>query len=87
MNYSETQLPVVSRITALKDMRFSLATISEIMGSYTDQEALKKYLMIKQQEVYEEQEEVTRRLRLLETTINQLGKYAMGNTDGGRCSA
>lgn len=72
--YSETQLPIVNRITALKDMGFSLATIAEILVSYTDQEALRKYLIIKQSEVSEEQEKVTRKLRLLETTINRLGK-------------
>ncbi len=72
--YSEAQLPVVNRITALKDMGFSLAMIAEILESYTDQEALKKYLIIKQREVCEKQEEVGRMLRLLETTINRLGK-------------
>lgn len=72
--YSEAQLPIVNRITALKDMGFSLAMIAEILESYTDQEALKKYLIIKQREVCEKQEEVGRMLRLLETTINRLGK-------------
>lgn len=72
--YSEAQLPAVNRITALKDMGFSLATITDILRSYTDAEALKQYLAIKQKEVSEEREKINRQLLLLETTINRLGK-------------
>lgn len=72
--YSEAQLPIVNRITALKDMGFSLNTIGEILRSYKDSEALKQYLIIKQAEVCEQAEKVNRQLLLLETTINRLGK-------------
>lgn len=72
--YSEGQLPVANRITALKDMGFSLATIVEILKSYTDSHALKKYLMLKQSEIREQAEKTNRQLLLLETTIHRLGK-------------
>lgn len=72
--YSEAQLPIANRITALKDMGFSLNTISEILGSYTDQKALRQYLIIKQSEIREQAEKTNRQLLLLETTINRLGK-------------
>ena len=42
--YNETQLPVINRITALKEMGFSLAMIQEILEKYTDKETLQKYL-------------------------------------------
>ena len=72
--YSEAQLPVMNRITALKDMGFSLATIIEILKCYKDPEALKQYLMIRQAEMSEEVREISRQLKRLETTINRLGK-------------
>lgn len=70
--YSEAQLPIVNRIIALKEMGFSLSIISEILSSYSDKEALRKYLEIKQVEVQEQHEKMRRQLLLLETTINRL---------------
>lgn len=72
--YSEAQLPIINRIIALKEMGFSLTTIGKILKSYTDREALKKYLELKQVEIREEAEKTRRQLLLLETTINRLGK-------------
>jgi DNA-binding transcriptional MerR regulator len=72
--YSEDQLPVVGRITALKDMGFSLATIREILKSYDDPKALAKFLAVKQVEVQAEAEEAEHRLLLLDTAIKRLGK-------------
>lgn len=72
--YSEAQLPIANRITALKDMGFSLQTIGEILKSYADREALRQYLILKQCEAREEAEKVNKQLLLLETTINRLGK-------------
>ena len=72
--YGEAQLPVMNRITALKDMGFSLATISEILKCYKDPEALKQYLIIRQSEITGEVQEMSRRLKLLDTIINRLGK-------------
>jgi len=72
--YSAAQLQVANRITALKEMGFSLAAISEIMSRYHDAYQLKKYLQIKLAEVREQAEQTHDRLRLLENTIYRLGK-------------
>lgn len=55
--YSEEQLPVAGRITALKDMGFALATIGEIMKSYDDPKTLAKFLAVKQAEMQVQAEE------------------------------
>ncbi|WP_312101439.1 MerR family transcriptional regulator [Lachnoclostridium sp.] len=72
--YSECQLPIADRITALKDMGFSLASILEILKNYEDSKALARFLEIKQAEVQGQAEEAKRRLLLLETTIYRLRK-------------
>lgn len=41
--YREDQLPAVCRITALKDMGFSLADIVRILDVYDDKEKLERY--------------------------------------------
>lgn len=75
--YSEEQLPVASRIKALKDMGFSLATITEILKNYNNPKALSKFLAVKQSEVQAEANEITQRLLLLETAIKRLRKDDM----------
>jgi DNA-binding transcriptional MerR regulator len=72
--YNAAKLPVANRITALKNMGFSLAAISEIMSQYHDSEQLKKYLQVKLAEVKEQTGQMQIRLNLLETTILRLGK-------------
>lgn len=72
--YSESQLPIASRITALKDMGFSLSNISQILKVYDDTQALSQFLAIKQAELLEEAKETKHRLLLLETTIKRLEK-------------
>ncbi|HBD00215.1 MAG TPA: MerR family transcriptional regulator [Lachnoclostridium sp.] len=72
--YGEDQLPVASRITALKDMGFSLSAIGEILKSYNNPQALADFLAIKQAEVLAEAEETGRRLLLLDTAIKRLRK-------------
>jgi DNA-binding transcriptional MerR regulator len=72
--YSEEQLPVAGRITALKNMGFSLATISEILKSYHNPQALSEFLTVKRAEVREEADEINQRLLLLEAAIMRLRK-------------
>lgn len=72
--YSEAQLPIINRITALKEMGFSLKMIQEILQKYSNQDALKQYLELRQAEVKEQLRSTQRQLQLLETTINRLGK-------------
>lgn len=72
--YSEAQLPIANRITALKDMGFSLAVVGEIMQEYSNPERLKVYLQLKQTEVKEQAENISKQLLLLENTLTQLRK-------------
>ena len=72
--YSEEQLTTASRINALKDMGFSLATISEILKSYNNPEALSAFLAVKRAEVLAEADEINQRLLLLEAAIMRLRK-------------
>lgn len=71
---SEAQLPFANRINALKDMGLSLSVISEILKTYDNPQALKEYLFLKQAELKEQAEKIDRQLRILETTINRIGK-------------
>lgn len=72
--YSENQLPVVSRITALKDMGFGLSAIGEMLAGDNDKETLMRRLRLKQAELLELQEQTAYRLRLLETALERLRK-------------
>ncbi|NLZ51584.1 MAG: MerR family transcriptional regulator [Thermoanaerobacteraceae bacterium] len=72
--YSEAQLPLANRINSLKDMGFSLSVISEILKAYIDPQALKEYLLLKHAELKELAEKTSRQLRILEATINRIGK-------------
>ena len=77
--YSPAQLPTANRITAFKDMGFSLASIAEIMKQYHDPEALGAFLAVKLEEVREEERETYTRITLIETAIQRLRKdeYSM----------
>ena len=72
--YVPTQLQTANRITALKDMGFSLASILEIMKQYHDPEALRAFLSVKLEEVKEEEQAARKRLSLIETAISRLRK-------------
>ena len=72
--YSEAQLLTVGRITALKEMGFSLAGVSELLACGDDRAALERQLLLKRAEALEAAEEARRRLRLLDTAIERLRK-------------
>lgn len=72
--YSEQQLTIANRITALKNMGFGLADISEILSCYDDHEKLEQYLCDKQAELEETKEVVLQKIRLLETARDRLRK-------------
>lgn len=72
--YREDQLPVVGRITALKDMGFGLSAIGEILKVYEDKEALVRFLFLKEAELRELSAQTQKRLRLLETARERLRK-------------
>lgn len=72
--YSEAQLPVAGRITALKEMGFTHAAISEVLQCYEDPAALERWLQLRRAEARAELEGAERRLRLLDTAIERLRK-------------
>lgn len=72
--YSENQLPVAGRITALKDMGFGLSSIGEMLDSYTQQDILERRLLLKRSELLEQSRQTAYRLRLLDTALERLRK-------------
>ena len=72
--YAPAQLQTANRITALKDMGFSLASIGAILKQFDDPEALKAFLSLKLEEVREQEGEIKNKLKLIETAINRLRK-------------
>lgn len=72
--YGEDQLPIADRICSLKKMGFSLSAIGEILRNYDNPQALADFLKVKQAEIAAEAEEVSHRLRLLDTAIKRLRK-------------
>jgi DNA-binding transcriptional MerR regulator len=75
--YSEEQLTIAGRITALRDMGFRLSTMKEILKNYDDPKALSDFLVVKQTEMQAEASEIQQRLLLLETAIKRLRKDGM----------
>ena len=72
--YSPAQLPVIGRITALKDMGFSLADIVKMLEIYENRDELDDYLMKRQLELQEISETTQRQMRLLDTARERLRK-------------
>ena len=72
--YSENQLPVAGRITALKDMGFGLSAIGEMLENYLDKDSLERRLLLKQAELLEQSRQTAYRLRLLDTALERLRK-------------
>ena len=72
--YDPAQLQMANRITALKDMGFSLASIANILKQYDDPETLKTFLSIKMDEIREQERETKNKLMLIEAAIKRLGK-------------
>lgn len=72
--YRENQLPTVCRITALKDMGFSLVDIIKILAIYDDREQLEPFFSARKRELEEISYETARRLTLLEAACERLRK-------------
>ena len=72
--YREDQLPTVCRITALKDMGFSLADIVRILAVYDDREALEGFFSARQQELEALSRETAQKLTLLDAARKRLRK-------------
>ena len=72
--YSEAQLPVVCRITALRDMGFPLAEVRALLPVYDDPEALDQCLARRQRDLETQREAVCQQLRLLDSARRRLRK-------------
>lgn len=72
--YSEDQLPVMGRITALKDLGFGLAAVGELLRCGEDREQTARYFARRRAELEALLEETQRRLRLLDTAGERLRK-------------
>ena len=72
--YREDQLPVVCRITALRDMGFRLSEIGAVLAVYDDKQALERYLTALEGELSQQQEQLSQRMRLLDTARKRLRK-------------
>ncbi len=72
--YSPEQLPVIGRITALKDMGFSLADIVKMLEIYENRDELDDYLLKRQLELQEISKMTQQQMRLLDTARERLRK-------------
>ena len=63
---------MTGRITALKDMGFSLADIIRILALHEDQDAIESYLIKKQKELLETSAVVQYRLKLIENARKRM---------------
>ena len=72
--YREDQLPVIGRITALKDMGFSLADIVKILEIYDDHEQLEHFFSARQEELEALSRDTEHKLTLLDTARKRLRK-------------
>ena len=72
--YREDQLPTVCRITALKDMGFSLADIVKILDIYDDREQLERFFSARQRELEIASLDIEHKLTLLDAARKRLRK-------------
>ena len=79
--YCENQLVVVGRITAFKDMGFSLADIVRMLEVYDDKEKLDEFFIARQKELAEQAKETEYKLMLLDTARERLRKEQIMNYD------
>lgn len=70
--YREDQLPIVCRITSLKDMGFSLADIVKILEVYGECEQMERYFYAKQEELKSVLCETAYKLTLLDAAVKRL---------------
>lgn len=72
--YREDQLPTVGRITALKDMGFSLADIIKILEAYDDRAQMERFFSTHRRELEALSRETAHRLTLLDAAQERLRK-------------
>ena len=72
--YHECQLMEAERLLALREMGFGVEAMGEILRAYHDPAALEQFLRVRRKELRAELEKTRRRLALLETTLERVGK-------------
>ena len=72
--YGEGQLVEAERIHALREMGFGVGAVGEILSAYHHPAALEQFLRIRREELLAELRAAQRRLLLLETTLERVGK-------------
>ncbi len=72
--YREDQLPAMGRITALKDMGFSLADIIRILEIYDDREQLERFFAAQQEALEALSRDMAHKLTLLDAARMRLRK-------------
>ena len=72
--YHEEQLFTIGRITALKDMGFSLADIIKMLDNYDDKEMMDNFFSERQKELSKLSEETQYKLMLLDSARKRLRK-------------
>ena len=72
--YKEDQLPTAGRITALKDMGFSLADIVRILEVYDDREQMENFFSARQKELEALSKDTAYKLTLLDAARKRLRK-------------
>ena len=72
--YREDQLPTAGRITALKDMGFSLADIARILAKYDDRDQLEQFFSARQTELINLSQDTAHKLTLLDAARKRLRK-------------
>ncbi|WP_407384899.1 MerR family transcriptional regulator [Ruminococcus sp.] len=72
--YREDQLPTAGRITALKDMGFSLADIARILAVYDDRDQLEQFFSARQTELVNLSQDTAHKLMLLDAARKRLRK-------------
>lgn len=70
--YREDQLPTVNRITALRDMGFSLANIVPVLAAYDDRRQLERFFSARQRELEALSRDTARKLALLDAAQKRL---------------
>ena len=72
--YREDQLPIVCRITALKDMGFPLADIVKMLEAYDDRERMEQFFSARRKELESAARDTANKLTLLDAAQKRLRK-------------
>ncbi len=72
--YSESQLLLAGRIQVLKNLGFGLSVSREILEKYEDAKEMEQFLVIKKQEIEEQEQNIRQRIQMLDSTIEWLRK-------------